>query len=318
MRSIKSFSILVIMSVMPYIGFAGDHPQAHFGVYGIQHCYSLSEYQKNYVGQVVKYLPANMNNGNYDDEHSFLGAGGSYDKEYTITKITGNDKRMTFLLQEVNGKSKVKIVANNQEEYYSYGKYTYCITNDYTIPLFLIGKFNQDKGNYIGKSFGSGPTKFEITDALIQNAGWDVGKSYEAYPKIVFEITDKSDGKKSYVDANNVNNLDELGREFSNPSYKCKYTVIGIGTETKYSYTMHGNERTKMYTVKNSISGKTKEVKAYSAKTDAFEGDDSGKFIATLSKVEKPSNAAVRYGNTTTITDKDITKFSYVDNFLIL
>ena len=315
MKCIKHLFFFAIMFVVPSIAFAGEHPQAHFGVYGIQHCYSLSEYQKNYVGQVVKYLPANMTNGNYDDEHSFLGAGGSYDKEYTITNITGDDKRMTFLLQEVNGKSKVKIVANNQDEYYSYGKYTYCITNDYTIPLFLIGKFNQDKSNYIGKTFGSGSSKFEITDALLQKVEWTVDNSHEAYPKIVFEITDKSDGKKSYVDANNANSLEELGREFSNPSYKCKYVVIGIDTKTTYSYT-YGNEKIKMYTVKNTISGKTKEVEASSAKTDAFKGDDSGKFFATLSKVEKPSNAAVRYGNTTTITDKDITKFSYIDNFI--
>lgn len=51
------------------------------------------------------------------------------------------------------------------------------------------------------------------------------------------------------------------------------------------------------------------------AETDAFNGDGSGKFIATLTKVEKPSDSSVRYG-TTTVTDKDITKFSYVDNFI--
>ena len=44
--------------------------------------------------------------------------------------------------------------------------------------------------------------------------------------------------------------------------------------------------------------------------------DDSCKFFAALTKVEKPSNSAVRYGKTTSVTDKDITKYSYEDNFI--
>ncbi len=310
MKSIKSFSILVIMSVIPYIGFANQHPQAHFGIYGIQHFNSLTDYQKHYVGQVVIYLPNCMGfQSHYDDE--FLDAGGKFSSVYTLSKITGNDKRMTFILSEENGKTKVKIDVYNQEIYNSSGKYTYCITDSYTIPLLLLGKFNQDKSNYIGKTFGNSITNLEVTDVVIQRVRWEDDKSYEAYPKLVFEITDKSDGKKTYVDIINTQNLNELGMTFTNPSFKCNYTVVGIST-----ITLHRNIPTKMYIVKNNMSGIRKEVEANSAKTDAFKGDDSGKFIATLSKVEKPSNAAVRYGNTTTITDKDITKFSYVDNFI--
>ncbi len=33
---------------------------------------------------------------------------------------------------------------------------------------------------------------------------------------------------------------------------------------------------------------RTKEVKAFNAKVEAFSGDDSGKFFAALTKVEKP------------------------------
>lgn len=317
MKNLKFLILVVALFVKQGLMFAGDHPEANFGVYGIKHCYTVAEYQQNYVGQVVKYLPScQSNEGSYSDKEYFLKAGGSYDKEYTISKISGNDKRMTFLLAEVNGKGKVKMVVNNQDEYYSYGKYNYCITNDYTIPLLLISKFNSDKKNYLGKVFVKGSSQLEITNAIIQQVEWEVGKSNEAYPKIAFEITDKSDGKKSYVDAANVDNLNELGTEYTNSAFKCKYTVVGISTETKYSYTLHGNEKTKMYTVKNSISGITKKVEARSARTSSFDGDMSGKFLATLTKVEKPSNASVRYGNTTTVTDKDITKFSYVDNFI--
>ena len=38
--------------------------------------------------------------------------------------------------------------------------------------------------------------------------------------------------------------------------------------------------------------------------------------MAALTKVEKPSNSAVRYGKTTSVTDKGITKYSYEDNFI--
>lgn len=316
MRQIKTF-LLVVLSIVGFTikSYAGDHPEANFGIYGIQHQPTVAGYQQ-YVGQIVKYLPGSEGRGTYDDKEYFIKPGGSFDKEYTITKITGNDKRMTFLLQENGGKAKVKLVVNNQSEYYSYGKYTYCITKDYTIPLFLVGKFNEDKANYIGKTFGSGTTQLEVTNALIQTVEWEVGQSHASYPKIVFEITDKVDGKKSYVDASNIANMNELGTEYTNPSYKCKYTVVGITTKSNYSYTLHMNEKTKWYIVKNSISGQQKEVAARTARTDAFKYDDSGKFVATLEKVEKPANPAVRYGNTTTVTDKDITKFSYVDNYI--
>lgn len=44
--------------------------------------------------------------------------------------------------------------------------------------------------------------------------------------------------------------------------------------------------------------------------------DDLGRYVATLTKVGKPSNPAVRYGKTTNVTEKDITKYSYEDNFI--
>lgn len=312
MKVVNFLTALFVVLVMPLMANAYDHPEANFGDYGIKHFNSINQYQEHYIGQTVIYLPANRgSNGNYFDENFFLKKGGEFNTEYTITKITGNDKKMTFNLE--SGKSKVKMVINNEDLYYSYGKDTYCITDNYTVPLFLVGKFNEDKKNYIGKVFGG---RFEITDARIEKVEWHGDDSHKTYPQIQFVVTDKTDGKQSFVDAANIKDINDLGKEFSNPSFKCRYNVIGIGTKTRYSYTLHGNEKTKMYTVKNSINGKTKEVEAYSAKTDAFKGDDSGRFFASLSKVEKPSNAAVRYGSTTTITDKDITKFSYVDNFI--
>ena len=47
-----------------------------------------------------------------------------------------------------------------------------------------------------------------------------------------------------------------------------------------------------------------------------FKEDLSGHYISVLSKVEKPSNPSIRYGKTTTVEDKNITKYSYVDNVI--
>lgn len=315
MKSIKYLPIIVFLSIIPSFAFAGEHPQANFGAYGIHHFRSISDYQKNYVGEIVKYLPSSRN----PSDAEFIGVGGNFNKEYTITKISGNNKRMTFILEEVNGKSKIKFVVNNQDEYYTLGKDLYCITNEYTVPLFLIGKFNEDKKNFIGKTFGN--DRYEITDARINKTELRGDNGYKAYPKIAFVVTDKTDGGISFVDANNVNEMDELGKVYTNPLYKCQYTVVGIESKeltgyNKYNFNLPYTYFEKYYTIKNSISGKTKSVAASSSEEDAFNGDNSGHFLATLKKVEKPSNASVRYGETTTLTDKDITKFGYIDNFI--
>lgn len=147
----------------------------------------------------------------------------------------------------------------------------------------------------------------------MQPAEWNVSNSNRCYPKVCYVLTDKKDGKKVYYDAANANDLNAIGTVFTNSKYKCTYTVINVENkkEDYYPYKV-----SKYYTVKNSIDGRTKEVKAFNAKVEAFSGDDSGKFFAALTKVEKPSNSAVRYGKTTSVTDKDITKYSYEDNFI--
>ena len=78
---------------------AGDHPEANFGIYGIQHFTSIAQYQETYIGQVVQYLPQ-VNGGSYDDTKYFQGAGGKFNTDYVVSKISGNDERMTWTLLE--------------------------------------------------------------------------------------------------------------------------------------------------------------------------------------------------------------------------
>lgn len=310
-------NLIKIVCTISFLAFsfqltAAEHPEAHFGEYGIQHLNGLSAYQQ-YVGETVRYLAAGqgINGAAYDDEKGFLSKGGKFDTDYIIKSITGNDKQMTFTLLEKGGKNKVKMVVNNQNEYYTYGKYTYCITDKYTIPLFLIDRFNADKQKYLGKVYPEAkdsPVSVVISDVSIKKA-----EKYGEYPTICFVLKDNNTGKTFEYDPKRIDDLNDLGIVYNNPLFKCSYTVVNV--EYKKSDYYPYNEE-KHYTVVNSIDGSSKEVSARSAETSAFSGDNSGRFTATLSNVEKPANSEVRYGERTVVSDKDITKFSYVDNFI--
>lgn len=130
------------------------------------------------------------------DTKYFQNAGGKFNTDYVISKISGNDKRMTWILLEKGTKNKVKMIVN-QDEYYSFNKYCYCITDRYSIPLFLSEKFKSDKSKYIGKVFpekADSPTKLVVTDVIIQP---QQGSSYSdhKYPQACFVLKDKADGK---------------------------------------------------------------------------------------------------------------------------
>ncbi len=300
------FVFAFIVSTIP--AHAKDHPQANFGEYGIKHYSTISEYQREYVGKVVKYIPR-YKGGSYCDEKYFQKAGGKFNVEYIIEKIKGNDKRMKFFLREKNGKSKVQMTINNEDLYYSYGKYCYCITSTYSVPLFLSEKFEAEKSSFIGKVYPESidsPVKFEVIDVILKTEEYS-----NEYPLVCYVLKDKNDESILHCEITNSSELNELGTVFSNPKFKCTYTITNIFRKED-----HDSYYKKFYTVKNSIDGTTKDIKAAYASTEAFKGDNNGKFIVTLTKVEKPSNPAVRYGKTTNITEKDITKFSYKDNFI--
>lgn len=295
---------------------AGNHPEANFGIYGIQHFTSIAQYQETYIGQVVQYLPQ-VNGGSYDDTKYFQGAGGKFNTDYVVSKISGNDERMTWTLLEKETGEKVKMVINNQNEYYSFGKYCYCITDRYSVPLFLSEKFEADKASKIGKVYPENPNSpvhYEVIDVIMQEQA-NSSYSDHKYPQVCLVLKDKTDGKTVNYDAENIADLNDLGKVFTNSKYKCTYTVVNVFKKEDYN-SDYRRELMKFYTIKNSIDGRTKDIKASSAQVEAFKNDDSGKFIATLTKVEKPSNSAIRYGKTTSVTEKDITKYSYEDNFI--
>lgn len=222
-----------------------SHPEAKFGIYGIQKFETLNEYQK-YVGETVKYLPTDP--PSYTDKEEFKG---SFDKEYVITKITGDDKKMVFVLKEKNGKAEVKMTVNNQDELYSYGKYTYCITKDYSIPLFLIDKFNKDKPNLLGKKFTNPKIKaeYEVTDALMASQK----SSYSfmnKYPTLHYVVKNSITGEKNTVPAETAERdafLKDLSGKYVSTLVKVekpadakirygKTKTVELDGITKYSY----------------------------------------------------------------------------------
>ena len=300
-------------------------------------------------------------------DRNFIKIGGKYDTEYVIEKITGDDNRMIFVLVEKYGKEKIKLPIRNYEGLHSsVGKYFYCISENYSLPLLLCDKFNQAKLDYKGRKYAI----YEVTDLIVgidesqlkyeyakpdypsiylclnntktnksiycnlkdiqefEKTSQYIGNAYPSpeapihYKVIDFSLTKMTDGYYTLLTLNNpekpedfaiyqpehLNDFNDLGKEFTNPAFKCKYTVVGVKREYKANYFN--------YIVENSINKKRKTIPTYKAEIGAFEGDLDGQFSATLKKVEKPSNSAVRYGKTTSITDKDITKYSYVDNFI--
>jgi hypothetical protein len=108
----------------------------------------------------------------------------------------------------------------------------------------------------------------------------------------------------------------EIGKVFENPLVKAKYEVTDVSLSIEEDKDDYKKKILKFYTVKNTISGKESKYVAAKARTLCFEEDLSGGYVSTLAKVEKPSNPSVKYGKTTTVEDKGITKYSYEDNFI--
>lgn len=97
------------------------------------------------------------------------------------------------------------------------------------------------------------------------------------------------------------------------PKVKASYQIVGFSSEKaedKYS------KQKNYYHVKHSETGVITKCDM-SNPASAFDVDLSGKYISVLSKVEKPSNPAIRYGKTTVVEDEEkISKYSYVDNVI--
>lgn len=305
MMKLFSKLICVLSSLLLFNGLAiaRDHPEAHFGEYGIKHHPSLSGYTK-YIGKTVMYMPEYE--PSYDDKNSSFALKGKMNTPFVITKITGTDSRMTFHMREQGGKTKVKMVINNQHEYYSYGKYTYCISgkgyNQYTVPLVLVDELEKKKQECVGKIIAD---KYEIVDFAMEYP------EKKGYPVPCYIIKNKESNDRFAISEDS--NIYMLGYVYTHPLVKASYEVVGLIRYKEYDWQSKSEDG---YRVRNSETGELLNVAAKSANVDCFKKDLSGRYYSTLMQVEKPIDSENRYGETKTIEDEGITKFSYVDEII--
>ena len=73
MKSIKKLLLASFAMLFCNMIHADERPIADFGDYGIKYCKTVEEYQKNYLGKVVKYLP-------------YEGTGSWHDLKYFLNK----------------------------------------------------------------------------------------------------------------------------------------------------------------------------------------------------------------------------------------
>lgn len=297
---------------------AGDHPQAHFGEFGLQHFPSADGYQQ-YVGQTVVYLPEQK--PSYDDKQFSELFKGQFGVEYVIQKVSGDAKKIKFeMVEKNNPKSKIKFEFLNYPEYYSYGKKTFANTEEYQVPLFFIEKFNETAAQYVNKPVkAQGDTYLTINKMVM-------GYPDKGYPTPCYEISNPLTNKTYTVPVSFLDTYaNTVGRVYTDPECNFTYTIVDYTIKNESYSTDH------IYTLLNSSTGKTEETKRSEGPYGSgygqgpadyvkqqFANAKSGHYVASLNKVEKPSNPNIRYGKTTEVKDKDVTKFSYIDNVIDL
>lgn len=357
----KKLALVVFIALVSTFSLSayGNHPEAHFGKYGLQKFSSIADYQNAYIGKVVKYVTTSS--VSYDDK-KFIEQGGRHGVRYVITKITGNDTKMTFLLNEENTKNKFKFIIYNGDPGYSYGDYTFCITDTYTVPLIFIDELEADSAAIKGKEIVS--EKGEIVGVITGIGLKDYTEKYasqQEYPEPSYIVSGGLLSDSYYYKIADEELFKKLGKVYSSPNCPVYYTIVAIakgdGYKADWVYKTLSSETGKIqdrsaseltlllslgkkftnslvkgdytvvdvdgslssyprYVVRYSETGTDKKVEVKSAEVDCFKEDISGRYIATLSKVERPVNPATRYGKTSVVEDSGVTKFSYADKYI--
>lgn len=299
MKKVFLTSVMAIVSCFCYA--------LGYGKYSLPHTTSEVELQK-YVGQRVKLFPCEgirtysfiKEEKGHDEvvfKQEFKGVIGQI---YTITKAK-IAKQIMLELEDVNGKSiKAKV---NIDHAYNYKGMQTCES------FFLVDKFENDKKDLIGKSINNfeGKPVAKIVDFIMLTVVLN-------YPTPRLLVQSDFDGTKVLCTMEEAEKIcSNYGRVISSPKVTTKYKVIGIVGSEKYAF--KGGAPT--YVLHDTENPDKKRVGSITnPESTIFKEDLSGRYISVLSKVEKPSNPSIRYGKTMIINDKDISKYSYVDNVI--
>ena len=291
--------LIALLSVSTKV-YAEEYPATYWGKYGLNYQKNLVEYKKMYVGKTVKYVTGSYISPRDEDFPGIIG------KEYVVIDVKSTDEIVTIIMQEKDGKKKIKMpirIANFISSWTFSFRNTFNMDSENSAPLLLVDELNKDKEEYIGRIYSEeNITKFEIVDLYLTD---------EHYPSVKFKIKNHKTGMTFDIDAvKHMNDLKYLGKVYRHPKFKGYYEVVGIEYEKK----TYGEKKEIPYLVlKNSLTGGEHTFKAESAEYECFEEDLRGKYVATLVQVEKPSDENNRYGNYEIVKDS-LDKYHYADN----
>ncbi len=251
---------------------------------------------------MFSYSPGNGRDDSYDP-YRFEDMGGKTDVIYTVEKIKVGKFIFIDLISDSGKKVKVKVNLNHERNYKGM---------ETCESFFLVDKFEADKKNYIGKVINNadGQPVAKVID-LKMLGYYDIPPT----PHIVI----KSDFDGSIISCTEEEAkiaCSYYGKILSHPKVKRQYKVLGITYPTTEEMYM---SKYALYNLQNPEEPNKKHAcRVDNPEYDAFKDDLEGHYVSVLSKVEKPSNPAIRYGKTTTIEDKDknISKYSYIDNVI--
>lgn len=109
-----------------------------------------------------------------------------------------------------------------------------------------------------------------------------------------------------------------IGEEFSNSLVKAKYKILNdyLGRITNNSDPLHPVENfDELVLLENTITHQRITLRKKNAQIECFKEDLEKGFLANLTKVEKPDNPEIQYGEIKVVTDS-LTKYGYEDNYI--
>ena len=327
--------LLLILSIISCSAYTQNNDK-----YTLQRQSSQVEYQQ-YVGKRVKVL-----SGRYGDKYTFVQQyDGRINTIYTIQKIKyGNplsiylkdsDGKTTKVLV-TNGKGKEKYVSSlrifflcdefekdknsllekivncNDEEVANISDIIPELKNGSIIVKYKIqyaGKEHivEKKDLQFFKNIGSA---VKNTEGLIVGQISEIGfKGERAY----YCITSSENSMRFLCWPEDVNKyFGDFGIILKHPLIKESYRVCSIINLNENEPSQDKNVR---YITKGMLNGDTRSFN-FGNKFEVWKDDLAINYVFQLSKVEKPSNPTIKYGKTKTIkeADKNITKYSYIDN----
>lgn len=296
----KRLLLSMFMASMYVITFA----QANYGIYSMKHSSSESELQQ-YIGQKVRLYSYNgfsIYSKNGHDEYIFKNKlGGSLEGTiYTIQKIKVGSQIVIELLSDSGKKVKAKVNINGENNYKGMQSCS---------SFFLVDKFIAEREKLLGKTFNNseGQAVAKVVDLQMFNFK-------DSYPKPYLIVQSELDGSKVMCTEETAEQIFKpLGKIISIPKVKWSFKVVGVKEDekkpVKASYPIYN-----LQNVENPSIFRTGGLS--NPENTIFKEDLAGHYKSVLSKVEKPSNSSIRYGKTTTVEDKNITKYSYVDNVI--